>query len=35
MPDCPKIIGIFVIPRIVCFHPVNLILQIKLKACKL
>ena len=35
MPDCPKIVGIFIIPRIVCFHLVNLILQIKLQTGKL
>ena len=29
--NAAKIIGIFVIPRIVCFHPVNLFLQLKLK----
>ena len=35
MPDCAKIIGIFIIPRIVCFHPVNLFLQVKLQTGKL
>ncbi len=35
MPDCPKVVGIFIISRIVRFYPVNLILQIKLQTGKM